>query len=84
MPVLKPETELIFLGSRQWTNPNNQKTLTFAKFGCKVTFENYEFFADPTKMNLNHTMHAPCNPIFEMGIYNGKPSLQLKDVLPVK
>lgn len=75
--LLEKNSNLVFLGSRQWTNPKNQNILTFAKLGDPQTFENHEFMVDPQKVNLNLPLHANISPDFDLTVYNGRTSLNL-------
>ncbi len=75
--LLEKDSTLVFLGSRQWNNPKNGNILTFVKLGDPQSFENHEFMVDPLKINLNLPMHAAITPDFELGVFNGRTSLNL-------
>lgn len=82
--VLEEGSHLIFLGSRQWTNPNKGNTLTFAAFGDSQSFENHEFIVNPAEINLNIPLHTPVKVTFGLDKFNGRTSLQLKSILQEK
>lgn len=76
--LLEKNSSLVYLGARQWTNPKNNNILTFAKLGDPQSFENHEFMVDAQKINLNNLqLNSNVVPDFEMGVYNGRTSLNL-------
>lgn len=75
--LLDNNSNLVFLGARQWNNPKNGNLLTFVKLGDPQTFENHEFMVDPQKVNTNLTIHSNVVPDFELGVFNNRTSLNL-------
>lgn len=77
---LEKGSQLVFLGSRQWTNPKNGNILTFAALGDSQTFENHDFIVNPSEINLNIPLHTPVEVDFALEKFNGRTSLALKGI----
>jgi len=74
---LEEGSQLVYLGARQWLNPKNSNMLTFVKLGDPTSFENHEFMVDVTKISTNFQLNSNIIAEFEMGVYNGRTSLNL-------
>ena len=77
---IKSSEPMIYLGMRQF-NSKAGNLITVVTLADPVKYENYDFFVDPNKVNLNGIMNnSPVVATFELGKYNNNNDLTLLGV----
>lgn len=77
---LKTSENMVYLGMRQF-NSKAGNLITVATLADPVKFENYDFFIDPNKVNLNGIANnSPVIATFELSKFNNNNDIRLLGV----
>lgn len=84
--MFNSDDSFVFLGVRQWFKTPESKPLNFVTIGNAKKFENYDFIVgSDSSINLNLFQKGDSvNPTFELGMYNGRSSFSLVNLVKAK